>query len=187
MKLFHLLLLLAPLSCSHFLPASHQAALVDLDHHAEREKVPGDNPAYYSREKAADQLFEILEFTVSPNPPIVDHRIFFCLRGDTGTGDLLGLADATLELWANRVNFEDEPEYTIKKNISDFKPFTVRNEDDYTYGGPLVQGINEMVGDMYLLDLGPDHGIVALDIEAVARLPDDRILFAFEARVVYEV
>lgn len=71
MKLLHLVLLLAPLSCSHFVPASHQAALVDLDHHAEREKVPGDNPAYYSREKAADQLFEILEFTVSPNPPIV--------------------------------------------------------------------------------------------------------------------
>lgn len=44
-----------------------------------------------------------------------------------------------------------------------------------------------MVGDMYLLDLGPDHGTVVLDIEAVARLPDDGILFAFEARVVYEV
>lgn len=71
MKLFRLLLLLAPLSYSRFVPVSHQATLVDLDHHAEREKVRGDNPTYYSREKAADQLFEILEFTVFPNPPIV--------------------------------------------------------------------------------------------------------------------
>ncbi|KAF2251914.1 hypothetical protein BU26DRAFT_246766 [Trematosphaeria pertusa] len=98
MKLFHLLLLLAPLSYSHFVPATHQAALVDRDHYAEREKVPGDNPAYYSREKAADQLFEILEFTIAPNPPIVEHRIFFYLRGDTGTRHLPGLADATLKL-----------------------------------------------------------------------------------------
>lgn len=38
-----------------------------------------------------------------------------------------------------------------------------------------------------LLDFGPDHGLVVMDIEAVARLPDDRILFAFEARVAYEL
>lgn len=69
MKLFHLPLLVPPLSCALFIPASHQAAL-DAHHHAERENVPGDNPAYYTREKAADQLFEIDEFTMSPNPVV---------------------------------------------------------------------------------------------------------------------
>lgn len=71
MNFFQLLLLPTPLTCSHILPTSPQVALADLDLHAGREKVPGDNPAYYSREKAADQLFKILDFTVSPNPPIV--------------------------------------------------------------------------------------------------------------------
>lgn len=73
LMLFYLLLLLAPLCYGYFSPAPHQAALTDSDYHVENEceKVPGDNPAYYSREEAANQLFEILEFTVSPNPPIV--------------------------------------------------------------------------------------------------------------------
>lgn len=70
MKLFHLLLLVAPLSCALVVPASHQAALLDPHHHDEREKVPGDNPAYYSRGKSVDQLLEIEEFTMSPNPVI---------------------------------------------------------------------------------------------------------------------
>ncbi|KAF2258665.1 hypothetical protein CC78DRAFT_586834 [Lojkania enalia] len=104
MNFFLLLLLLAPLAYSHSLPTSHQAALVDPDLHAEREK---------------------------------EHRIFY-LRGDTGTHDLPKIANATLELWANRVNFENEPEYSIKKNISNFRPFAVRNEDGYTYGRPLI-------------------------------------------------
>lgn len=116
-----------------------------------------------------------------------DHRIFFYLRGDTGTHDLPGLADATLELRVNRVVSDDERKYTIKRKISTFQLFQVRNPDSYSYGGPLVQGVNEIVGDIYLLELGPDHGTVALDIEAVAALPDNRILFAFEGKVECEV
>lgn len=64
------MLLVAPLAYSRIVPISHQTTLVNLNLHAEREKVPGDNPAYYSREKAADQLFKISEFTISPYPPI---------------------------------------------------------------------------------------------------------------------
>lgn len=33
-----------------------------------REKVPGDNPAYYSQIPKVDQLFRIEEFIVSLNP-----------------------------------------------------------------------------------------------------------------------
>ncbi|KAF2786099.1 hypothetical protein K505DRAFT_290301 [Melanomma pulvis-pyrius CBS 109.77] len=188
MELFHLPLLVVPLSCALFVPASNQAALVDSHHHVEREKVPGDNPAYYTRGKAANQLFEIDEFTVSPNPVVSDHRVFFYLRGDTGTRDLPGLSNATLEIWAQQTSGEDKPEYTIKKKLSDFKPFTARNEDDYTYGGPLIKGSNEIVGDLWLIAWDPEgHRTVDLDIKAVARMPDDRVLFAFEASVSYEV
>jgi hypothetical protein len=113
--------------------------------------------------------------------------MFFYMLGDTGPRNLPGLANATLELWASRVNFPDEPEYTVKRNLSDFNPFSVRNAYDFTYGGPLVPGINEIVGDLYFMDIGPGHGIVVLDMEAVARLPDERVLFAFEARVLYKL
>ncbi|KAF2647414.1 hypothetical protein K491DRAFT_685549 [Lophiostoma macrostomum CBS 122681] len=158
----------------------------DPDSKPKREKVPGDNPAYYTREKACDQLFAIEDFTVSPNPARIDHRIFFYMLGNTGPQDLPGLANATIELWANRVNFPDEPEYTVKRNLSDLKPFSVRSWDDAEYGGPLIPGINEIVGDLWFMDLGPGHGTVVLDVEAVARLPDGKVLFAFEARVLYE-
>lgn len=45
-----------------------QHALMDTT--VAREKVPGDNPAYYTREKATDQLFKTTEFIVSPAPPL---------------------------------------------------------------------------------------------------------------------
>jgi hypothetical protein len=54
---------------------------------------------------------------------------------------------------------------------------------EYTYGGPLLPGPDELVGDFFMLDLDPEHGSATWDIEAVARLPSDEILFAFEARV----
>ena len=44
-----------------------------------------------------------------------------------------------------------------------------------------------MVGDIYIFDWWPRHRPVVLDVEAVARLPDERVLFAFEGRVKYEV
>jgi hypothetical protein len=108
------------------------------------------------------------------------------LLGDTGPRNLPGLANATLELWASRINFPDEPEYRIERNLSDFKLFTVRNFYDFTYGGPLIPGLNEIVGDLWFMDMGPGHRKVVLGVEAVARLPDGRILFALEARVSYK-
>lgn len=62
----------------------------------------------------------------------------------------------------------------------------MRDAEEYAYGGPLVKGPNEIVGDFPVLHIGFDHGTMKWDIEVVARLPDDRILFAFEARVEYE-
>jgi hypothetical protein len=81
---------------------------------------------------------------------------------------------------------DDDNTYFFKNKISDFRLFTVRNIEGYTRGGPLVKGSNEIVGDFLVLCIGQDHGNMAWDIEAVARLPDHRILFAFEARVEYK-
>lgn len=69
MKLLHLLLLTSFASSRNF-PPLEQTPLINLDLDTTREKVPGDNPAYYSREKKAVQLFSIEEFTISPNPVI---------------------------------------------------------------------------------------------------------------------
>jgi len=68
MKFLHLLLLFTSLTSSHYLPSFDQTQLIDPDLDPTREKVPGDNPAYFTREKKADQLFEIEEVTMSPNP-----------------------------------------------------------------------------------------------------------------------
>jgi hypothetical protein len=77
--------------------------------------------------------------------------------------------------------------YTVTHSISDFKLFTVRKVPEFEYGGPLVPGLNEMVGDLPLLDLEPRRAVCVDDVEAVAALPDGRVLFAFEARVGYKV
>jgi hypothetical protein len=38
----------------------------------ERQKVPGDNSAYYSGPTSRnEQLFEIEEFDIAPNPPVL--------------------------------------------------------------------------------------------------------------------
>ena len=100
---------------------------------------------------------------------------------------LPGLANATLEIHANLPGDDDDNDtYFFKNKISDFKLFTVRDEREHTYGGPLVMGADEMVGDFFVLDFEPGHGTVQWDVEAIARLPDDRILFAFEAAVKYD-
>lgn len=68
LKFLHLLLTLMFLASSHYLPPSPQAHLINPSLDSAREKVPGDNTAYFTRVKKADQLFEIEEFTMSPNP-----------------------------------------------------------------------------------------------------------------------
>lgn len=61
----------------------------------------------------------------------------------------------------------------------------MRDELEYTYGGPLVLGRNEMVGDFHVLHFWSDHGTELWDIEVVARLPDSKILFSFGGRIEY--
>jgi hypothetical protein len=73
--------------------------------------------------------------------------------------------------------------YFFKRKISDFGVFIVRDPDTYTYGGPLVPGSNEIVGDVFNMNIGFDHGTAMWDVEAIAKLPDERILFAFGTRV----
>jgi hypothetical protein len=58
--------------------------------------------------------------------------------------------------------------------------------DELSYAGPLVEGVNEIFGDMFFLELGWDSSTAKTEIIAVVTLPDDRTLFAFEAEVEYE-
>jgi hypothetical protein len=74
-----------------------------------------------------------------------------------------------------------------KNKISNFRLFYVRDLWEGRYGGLLVEGINEMVGNYINLHFGPDHGMIEADVKVIARLPDERVLFAFEAWVSYEV
>ncbi|KAF2866905.1 hypothetical protein BDV95DRAFT_598435 [Massariosphaeria phaeospora] len=156
------------------------------DSSAKREKVPGTNPAYYSREKAADQLLSIDEFTMRPTPPLSsrDNRIFFYLGGSIAH-EYPGLANSTLTVIVKSP--ATGAEYKGTRKISEAWLVTVRREDG-AYGGPLVVGQNELVGDQELpFGFGhAGHGVEAVDVEVVGRLPDGRVLFGFEARVEME-
>lgn len=63
----------------------------------------------------------------------------------------------------------------------------MRSEPDFAYGGPLVEGINEMVVD-FPLEVLDRESVFYVDIaEPVATMPDGRVLFAFEGCVGYRV
>jgi hypothetical protein len=73
MRFGSLILLFAPLVSALTFPKSPtalQEAFVDATLWLSEEKVPGDNPAYFTRVKRIDQLFDILDFEVSPYPPV---------------------------------------------------------------------------------------------------------------------
>ena len=74
--------------------------------------------------------------------------------------------------------------YVAKNKISDFGLFTVRDEETYEYGGRLVYGSNEMVGDFFWFAYpgGHEGEYTTLDIKVVGRLPDDSVIFAFAGR-----
>lgn len=102
-----------------------------------------------------------------------------------------GLEDATIELHINLPDHDpnDEDDYFFKCKIYEFPLAPVRDPNDRIYGGSFRKGrFNEMIGDLHLLQPGlqPGHGVMDWVIEVVARLPDDRILFSFQARVTYE-
>ncbi|KAF2738388.1 hypothetical protein EJ04DRAFT_509561, partial [Polyplosphaeria fusca] len=73
MQLLSLAILFATLVSSLAIaapPPIPQEVLVHETSNRVREKVPGDNPAYFTRVKRDEQLFVIHEFTVSPYPPV---------------------------------------------------------------------------------------------------------------------
>jgi hypothetical protein len=72
MRLIHLAVLFIPLVPALIMSSSppdqqHTLAAATID----RELVPGENPAHYTRVKKDEQLFTIHELTVSPYPPVV--------------------------------------------------------------------------------------------------------------------
>jgi hypothetical protein len=71
MRLIHLAVLFMPLvpALMSSLPPDQQHTLAAAT--IDRELVPGENPAHYTRVKKDEQLFTIHEFTVSPYPPVV--------------------------------------------------------------------------------------------------------------------
>ncbi|ORY03677.1 hypothetical protein BCR34DRAFT_605164 [Clohesyomyces aquaticus] len=97
MKVIHLLLTLATVVPNPRASGTIQETLMEPE--SKREKVPGNNPAYYTRENKADQLLEITEFIVSPSPPLKRNntRVFFYLQGFIAE-DYAGLENSTLTL-----------------------------------------------------------------------------------------
>ncbi|KAH7074079.1 hypothetical protein FB567DRAFT_553573 [Paraphoma chrysanthemicola] len=158
----------------------------------DRQKVPGSNPAHFTRLKEEDQLANLYEFTVLPYPPIDNARVFFYVGCDIymndPRGEITGLANATLEMHARLPDSDDDDDdfYFFKGKLTEWEVFTVRNPETYKYGGPLEFGSNDIVGDFMNVNFDPGHGTEVWDLEAVARLPDDRILFSFGARVQWD-
>ncbi|KAH7069914.1 hypothetical protein BKA63DRAFT_494112 [Paraphoma chrysanthemicola] len=158
----------------------------------DRRKVPGSNPAYFTRLKVEDQLANIYDFTVLPYPPIDNTRVFFYIGCDIylndTRGEITGLANATLETHARLPDSDDGDDdfFFLKGKLTEWGVFTVRDPETYEYGGPLEFGTNDIVGDFINLNFDPHHGTAIWDFEAVARLPDDRILFSFGARVQWD-
>lgn len=90
------------------------------------------------------------------------------------------LANSTLKIRAEFSN--DDYVFEMEDKISENKVVTVRH--GHQYGGPLTYGPNEIVGDLPFGRLGGGDEEVELKIEVMARLPDKRVLFAFEGKVI---
>ncbi|KAF2815429.1 uncharacterized protein BDZ99DRAFT_567270 [Mytilinidion resinicola] len=130
-----------------------------------RERVPGDNPAYYTGPKKANQLFDISNFQMAPNPPTRNKRVFFWLESYIPA--LPGLENATL---LTKMKAPDRPDIIeTEAKISNFKAVVVRR--DLVYGGPLKEDGNEMLADFWLW--GPAIHTGNHMCEAVAKLPND--------------
>ncbi|OAL04760.1 hypothetical protein IQ06DRAFT_290785 [Phaeosphaeriaceae sp. SRC1lsM3a] len=94
--------------------------------------------------------------------------------------DLPNLAFSTLTL---KTVFHGDV-YEVTQRISDHSVFSWRR--DGVYGGPSVKGENVLVGDMGIGHWGKAQN-VSIYAEAVARLPDQRVLWAIEAEVDVEI
>jgi hypothetical protein len=62
------------------LPFSQKAIKDETSRH-HYQKVPGDNPAYFTRVKGEDQLITVYDLTVSPYPPVPYYTNLIPFRG----------------------------------------------------------------------------------------------------------
>ncbi|KAF1948652.1 hypothetical protein CC80DRAFT_511206 [Byssothecium circinans] len=137
-----------------------------------REKVPGNNPAFYTLLPSKDQMFRVRELTMSPQPPL-KQRVFFYLSGFIIPKYPLpppshSLINATLTL---RMRFTDgdtespNQEWNATRKITEFPFVSVRRVG--IYGGPLLYGWNEVVGDVGLMH-DPWNKVKTREVEAEA-------------------
>ncbi|KAF2245564.1 hypothetical protein BU26DRAFT_553423 [Trematosphaeria pertusa] len=61
-------------------------------------RVPGHNRAYYTQVEAKDQLFEVRELVIYPDPPAPNSHIFVYLDGWISSRHLAGLENATISI-----------------------------------------------------------------------------------------
>lgn len=96
--------------------------------------------------------------------------------------EFIGLEEATLNI---TVSFADNygPQLSFEEKIPDIPEIVVRRDDKY--GGPLKLGTNEMLFDHFLL-VYPLLDAFNCTVEAIARLPDQRMLFSFAQDFTFE-
>lgn len=159
----------------------------------DREKVPGDNMAYYTGPKSMEeQLFEIEEFTIAPNPPMPyanltprylvifrrltrndrEHRFFGYLGGFMP--DAPDLNETRLRLTSLKNGGEPS---IIEEKFASCVWILMRHART-EYGHELKPGRMEFIMDYIMMPFGPEPGVFTFKAEA--NLPDGRVLFCFE-------
>ncbi|KAF2233987.1 hypothetical protein EV356DRAFT_577133 [Viridothelium virens] len=139
----------------------------------ERQRVPGDNSAYYAGPvPRSEQLFEIDEFDIAPNPPLPDHRFFGFLGGIMP--DLPNLNESLLRFSLVK---EGHVLSDFEKKFADCKMIFMRhNRIEFIH--ELRPGRMEFLTDSMMLGEYAAPGIYTFRAEAV--LPDGRVLFCLE-------
>lgn len=161
----------------------------------QRQRLRGDNDAYYCGPPPREQLFEIEEFDVAPSPPTAyapihgsavqqtidkrhrDHRFFAFLQG--WAPDVPNLNDSVMRLTAKKG--DDEP-FVLEEKLVNYPQIVLRQKGEYTR--ELKPGRNELVADYVILGMFLETGDYSFTAEA--RLPDGRVLFCFESSLFLE-
>ncbi|KAL9083742.1 MAG: hypothetical protein Q9165_008408 [Trypethelium subeluteriae] len=138
-----------------------------------REKLRGDNVAYYCSAPSDQQLFEIEEFTIAPNPPILEHRFFGFLMGFMPHEPEADLNNSSLQL---SMFLNDEEISRIDIGLDDEHIF--KRHDSFEYGPKIKPGRMEFLMDYLWLPDDADPGVYKMKAES--RLPDGRVLFCFD-------
>ncbi|EOD51762.1 hypothetical protein UCRNP2_1454 [Neofusicoccum parvum UCRNP2] len=143
----------------------------------QRQKLLGDNDAYYCGTPWREQLFEIEEFDVAPSPPTADHRFFAFLKG--WAPDAPNLNDSVLKLTTTKDGGEP---YVLEEKLVSYPQIILRHNGKY--GHELKPGRNELIADYVILGMFLETGNYTFTAEA--KLPDGRVLFCFESSVFLE-